>query len=227
MDIVAFSDPKIHATEQINKIKQLNKIVRSSKTFGDSDPNKRIVSTTGDGMVICFGESCEQPFYLALEIFEALNEYNKDKEDKHEIKLRIGLHTGVVFEVTDMTGNKNVCGSGVIIARRVMDEGRVGHILATDMIAKELKRLKPAIDNMIKKVGPREIKHGEILNIYNIYDEKEGIGNPTDPFSTKKHKLTIKSFPPGVPVSISRICSDCKAKIPVDSKFCNKCGYKL
>jgi len=230
MDIVAFSDPRIYAIEQLEKITQLNKIVKDSRTFSESNPNRRVIKATGDGMVIGFGESCEQPYNLACEIHKALNEYNKDKEDRHQIKLRIGLHTGAVFEGLDITGDRDVWGPGIIFAQRVMNEGRDGHILATDGIANELKKLRPEIDRMIKEVGPREVKHGEILNIYNIFDESEGIGNPSAPF-LKRHKLTVGSYPiQGIPFTVSGppiTCPDCGAEIPADSKFCNKCGYKL
>lgn len=211
MDIVGFSEPRIHATEQVEKINQLNSIVKNSKTFSERDVDRTIVLPTGDGMVIGFVKSCQQPCYLAFEISKALKEYNKKKDDKHQIKLRIGLHSGAVFKVTDINGKENICGNGVIVARRVMDLGKTNHILASDVIAKELKKLSPELDRMIFKVGNCEIKHGEVINIYNIYDKLGAVGNPHSP-SPRKFNLIVQATnhrgkPLRVPFTIEKINS--------------------
>jgi hypothetical protein len=181
MDIVAFSDPRIYSDEQVEKIDALNNIVRSSQTYRDSDRNTRLVLPTGDGMVIGFGQSCEQPYNLAVEIQKALAEYNKNEEKKRQIKLRIGIHSGAIFEVIDINGSRNVCGSGVIVARRVMDLGESDHILASDSIAKELKKISCELDRNIHDVGQYKTKHDEFRRIYNIYDETGTMGNPFPP----------------------------------------------
>lgn len=238
MDIVGFSDPQIHSTEQVKKMNQLNKIVKHSKTYREST-NMRILPT-GDGMVIGFEESCQQPYNLACEISKALNEYNKDKKDKDQIKLRIGLHSGAVFEVEDISGKLNICGNGVIIPQRVMNIGEASHILASNVMGKELKKIDPKLDRRVFKVeGHYRIKHGEFIDIYNIYDKNEGIGNPHPPpkkFFTLKLKAvdeTGREIPNipfkveiGVPDIVS-VCPNCGSSYPGFSKFCKKCGHKI
>ena len=181
IDIVGFSKPGLTASAQVHNLQFLNEIVRKSKTVAKTDWNSIVKLPTGDGMVLGFPDSAEQPLQLAIEIHKRLNEYNKDKTDANRIDVRIGLHTGAVYKIKDINGMDNVCGSGIIIARRVMDFGDTGHILASNVIAENLIKLKPEYANMIKHEQTYLAKHQEPMDLYNVFDEQEQIGNKERP----------------------------------------------
>ena len=55
-----------------------------------------------DGMVIGFPESPEKPLLLAMEVSKGLIAYNKSKDDKKRVDIRVGLDSGPVFLLTDL-----------------------------------------------------------------------------------------------------------------------------
>ncbi len=59
---------------------------------------------TGDGMALVFHHSAEEPARCALEIAEALQKYP-------ELPVRMGIHSGPVSEVTDVSGRTNLVGA--------------------------------------------------------------------------------------------------------------------
>jgi len=181
MDIIGFSKTPLTAEHQVIKLEALNSMIKESKVFSDYSLKDLVILPTGDGMAIGFPKSCEEPMILASDLHKALKNYNNNKEKIDQIHLRIGLHSGAVFDVKDIHGNDNVTGPGIIRARRVMDIGDSDHILASSSIAEELKKLRTNYSSKIKALGPYETKHEESIIIYNIFDEE--IGNKQVPKS--------------------------------------------
>src|SRR4029077_9658505 len=90
----------------------------------------------------------------------------------------MGLHSGPVNGIVDLSGNANVAGAGINIAQRVMSCGDAGHILlwkhaAEDLI--EFERWRPRLHEL----GPAEVKHGARIELVNLHDDE--IGNPAVP----------------------------------------------
>ena len=122
LDIVGYS--RRLTNEQQTLIDQLNQVVRSSEEFQSAEAAGRLIKIpTGDGMALVFYKSPAQPVECALEISRALKTYP-------ELRVRMGVHSGPVSEVTDLNERTNVAGVGINIAQRVMDCGDAGHILA-------------------------------------------------------------------------------------------------
>jgi class 3 adenylate cyclase len=186
-DIVGSSDPTMAANEQVSKIIALNKIVERTETFRQRDPETTLVLPTGDGMAIGFADSAEKPFMLAFEVHKALYDFNKARKQKDRVKIRIGLDTGPVYLVKVINGNENVFGPGIVMARRVMDLAREMNILASSRFATDVKNLRPEYRRYMHEAGDYDIKHGEKVFIYNIYDGKE-IGSKKAPDPDKKQK---------------------------------------
>ena len=169
MDIVEFSRPSWYGTVQVEKITYLIETVRT--LLGEFGLNYKEVPMlhTGDGMAL-FLENVEHPIKLAIKLTKLLDEYNKTQMNDMKLELRIGIHAGDSFPVDDLHGGGNRCGPDISTARRVLDLGGRRHILCTQGYGERLKRL----------FGPAyEVKHGEIVHVWNIYDKK--IGNPDCP----------------------------------------------
>ncbi len=194
-DIVGSSDPNMAANEQVSKIIALNKIVERTETFRQRDPETTIVLPTGDGMAIGFADSAEKPFMLAFEVHRALYDLNKGRKEKDRIEIRIGLDMGPVYLIKDINGNENVFGPGIVMARRVMDLAREMNILATSRFATDVKNLRPEYRAYMHEVGDYEIKHGEKVFIYNIYDGKK-VGSKKVPDPDRKQKKGSDNFEP-------------------------------
>jgi class 3 adenylate cyclase len=53
----------------------------------------------------------------------------------------MGIHSGPVSEVTDVSGRTNLAGAGINMAQRVMDCGDAGHILLSKHVARRSGRI--------------------------------------------------------------------------------------
>ena len=164
---------------QIKKIETLNKSIAECEVFKSTPEDLLLVLPTGDGMALGFLQGPELPLRLSIELQKKLAEYNKAKIPSEIVQVRIGLHSGNVFVVNDIQGNKNIWGPGLIIARRVMDFGDEHHILLSNTLAEGLHELSDEYQRIIKPVHDFTLKHGKTILVYSAYGD--GFGNPKHP----------------------------------------------
>jgi TolB-like protein len=175
MDIVGYS--KLLVDEQSDLSQQLNKIARNTEQVRSAETKGKLIRLpTGDGMALVFFTSPEAPVQCALEISRALKE-------NPQIKLRMGIHSGPVNEVSDVNERQNVAGVGINMAQRVMDCGDAGHILLSKRVAEDLAqyaRWRPHLHEL----GQAEVKHGAKIDVLNFYNDEAG--NPELPEKFKE-----------------------------------------
>src|SRR5881394_3659409 len=151
IDIVGYS--KLLINEQSEQIHTLRKIVRGTEQFRLAEAQGKLVRLpTGDGGALVFRNSPEAPVRCALEIGKALKSHP-------ELRVRMGIHSGPVNEVSDLNEQANIAGAGVNIAQRVMDCGDGGHILLSQRVADDLahyRQWQPQLHDL----GAVEVKHG-------------------------------------------------------------------
>src|SRR6266704_2243799 len=110
IDIVGYS--KLSINEQHAAVDELTQIVRATEQFQKAEAADRLIKiSTGDGIALVFYASPEAPICCAIEISRALNEHPR-------LQLRMGIHSGPVSGVIDVTGKANVAGAGINIAQR-------------------------------------------------------------------------------------------------------------
>ena len=179
IDIVGYS--KLVTHEQRRLLDLLNQIVRDSEHFRTAEAKSRLITVpTGDGMALVFYNTPEAPVECALEISNAANEHP-------ELKLRMGIHSGPVSGVVDVSGRANIAGAGINIAQRVMDCGDPGHVLVSKHMAEDLEQYGHWKRNL-HDLGECEVKHGVRVAVVNLYTED--FGNPEVPqkFLQARHK---------------------------------------
>jgi adenylate cyclase len=187
IDVVAYS--KLLVNEQREVLQQLNDVVRSAPQFGkSSSAGKLIRIPSGDGMALVFFQSPEEPVHCAMEIARALKSYP-------HIRLRMGVHSGPVDQVTDVNDQTNVAGAGINIAQRVMDCGDAGHILISERVADDLAQDR-LWQPLLHELGEIEVKHGVKLGIVNLYNAE--LGNPQAP-----QRLSTQAAPAKEPLASS------------------------
>jgi TolB-like protein/class 3 adenylate cyclase/Tfp pilus assembly protein PilF len=170
MDLVGYS--KLLLDEQRELQQQLAQIVRNTEQVRTAEgAGKLIRLPVGDGMALVFFNSPEAPVKCALEISQALKAHPK-------LKLRMGVHSGPVNQVRDVNDRTNVAGAGINTAQRVMDCGDAGHILLSRHIAEDLKHYRQWQPHL-QDLGECDIKHGERVNVVNLYNGE--LGNPELP----------------------------------------------
>lgn len=173
MDLVGYS--KLLIDEQTQYLNQLQEIVRNTEEFCRAlDRNQLISLPTGDGMALVFFGDPVAPVRCALEISHALHSYPK-------IRLRMGIHSGLVDRFADINANMNVTGGGINIAQRVMDCGDAGHILLSKRVAEDLCQLSGWAESL-HDLGEVEVKHQLKVQIFNLYTDE--VGNAQRPVKT-------------------------------------------
>src|ERR1700720_4310223 len=136
IDLVGYS--KLLIEEQKEHLRRLTEIVLATTQVAEATNEQLVRLPTGDGMALVFRNSAEEPAQCALEITEALQKTSSSKE-KPQLRLRMGIHSGPVSEVTDVSGRTNITGGGINMAQRVMDCGDAGHILLSKHVANDLQ----------------------------------------------------------------------------------------
>src|SRR6201986_3407056 len=170
IDIVRFSTLLIN--QQSEQLETLKKIVRGTEQFRAADAEGKLLRVpTGDGGALVFRNSPEAPVLCALEISKALKNHP-------ELRVRMGIHSGPVNEVTDLNEQANIAGAGINIAQRVMDCGDGGHILLSQRVADDLEQY-PQWRSLLHELGECEVKHGLRISLLNLYDAN--VGNPASP----------------------------------------------
>jgi TolB-like protein len=170
LDIVGYS--KLLINEQSDQIQKLKEIVRGTEQVRIAEAEGKLLRLpTGDGGALVFRTSPEAPVLCAMEI-------SKELKNHSELRVRMGIHSGPVNEVTDLNEQANIAGAGINIAQRVMDCGDAGHILLSRHVAEDLEHY-PRWQSYLNELGECEVKHGVRIGIVNLYGD--GIGNSQVP----------------------------------------------
>ena len=179
IDIVGYS--KLLITEQTEQMQKLREIVRATEQFRSAEAEGKLLRLpTGDGGALVFRTSPEAPVLCALEI-------GKELKKHPELRVRMGIHSGPVNEITDLNEQANIAGAGINIAQRVMDCGDSGHILLSRHVAEDLEQY-PRWRSHLHDLGECEVKHGVRMSVVNLYTDE--VGNSDVPEKFQKTKVT-------------------------------------
>ena len=184
IDIVAYS--KLLITEQSNLLDKLKEIVRGTEQFRIAKAEGKLLAVpSGDGGALVFRNSPEAAALCAMEISEHL-------KNNPELRVRMGIHSGPVNEVTDVSGHRNVAGAGINMAQRVMDCGDAGHILLSKHVAEDLEQY-PRWRPYLHQLGECEVKHGMKISIVNLVADGVGNAEPPQKFeAVRKHRTRVR-----------------------------------
>src|SRR4029453_8751384 len=193
IDVVGYS--KLLVDEQIEFLKELSQIVRSTECFRTAEKAGNLIrGPTGGGRALLFLRSPEEPVRCALEISRTL-------KDHAHIQVRMGVHSGPVNQITDVNDRTNIAGAGINVAQRVMDCGDAGHILLSKHLADDLaeyRHWRPHLHDL----GECEVKYGLRLHLVNLY--KDNLGNPHLPEKLKRGKRWKQAAVPVRPIIAPR-----------------------
>src|SRR5437763_4340743 len=184
IDIVGYS--KLLINEQSEQIRTLKEIVRGTEQFRLAQAESKLLRLpTGDGGALVFRNSLEAPVLCSMEITRALKDYPK-------LRVRMGIHSGPVNEITDLNEQANIAGAGINIAQRVMDCGDAGHILLSRHVAEDLEQY-PQWRAYLHDLGECEVKHGLRVGVVNL--SADGVGNAEAPKkfqAIRKHRARMR-----------------------------------
>src|SRR6266404_682725 len=169
IDLVGYS--KLLIEEQKERLRRLTEIVLATAQVREATNEQVVRLPTGDGMALVFRNSAEEPAQCALEITQALRTHP-------DVAIRMGIHSGPVSEVTDVSGRTNITGGGINMAQRVEDCGDGGHILLSKHVANDLQEHRQW-SSWLHDLGECEVKHGVRIGVVNLCSDR--VGNPEVP----------------------------------------------
>src|SRR5437879_21 len=170
IDIVGYS--KLLITDQSQQLQKLKEIVRGTEQFRLAEAEGKLLRLpTGDGGALVFRNNPEAPVLCDMEI-------SKELKKHPELRVRMGIHSGPVNEITDLNEQANIAGAGINIAQRVMDCGDAGHILLSQHVAEDLEQY-PRWRSHLHDLGECEVKHGVRVGVVNR--SGDGVGNAAAP----------------------------------------------
>jgi TolB-like protein/class 3 adenylate cyclase/Tfp pilus assembly protein PilF len=184
IDIVGYS--KLLINEQSEQIQKLKQIVRGTEEVRKAEAEGKLLRLpTGDGGALVFRNSPEAPVLCAMEI-------SREFKKHPELRVRMGIHSGPVNEITDLNEQANIAGAGINIAQRVMDCGDAGHILLSRHVAEDLEHY-PRWQPYLHPLGDCEVKHGARVSVTNLYSDEVGNANlPSKLQAVKKHHAHVR-----------------------------------
>jgi len=192
IDIVGYSKLLIH--DQSEQMQTLREIVRGTDQFRVAEAEGKLLRLpTGDGGALVFRTSPEAPVRCALEI-------SKDLKKHPELRVRMGIHSGAVNQITDLNEQANIAGAGINIAQRIMDCGDAGHVLLSRHVAEDLEQYRQW-HPYLHDLGECEVKHGVRVHAVNFYTDEAGNSEVPEKFkpvaaavSAALHKSVIRKW---------------------------------
>jgi TolB-like protein/Tfp pilus assembly protein PilF/class 3 adenylate cyclase len=188
IDIVGYS--KLLITEQSGLLQKLKEIVRGTEQFRLAEAEGKLLRLpTGDGGALVFRTGPEAPVLCAMEIAKALKDFPK-------LRVRMGIHSGPVNEISDLNEQANIAGAGINMAQRVMDCGDAGHILLSRHVAEDLEQY-PRWQPHLHDLGECEVKHGVRMSVVNLCTDD--VGNRDVP--EKLRQARVMQAAPAITIS--------------------------
>lgn len=181
LDIVGYSKNRT-VEAQSDIISKLNEIVKKVLSEYKVTASKRLLIPTGDGMCITFINNPQFDFaiVIAVAILEELKLYNDKTKDKmRKIDIRIGINENIDNIIIDINNRKNIAGSGINYAQRIMSLADGNMIMIGSSVYEQVNKR----DKYYGKFRPWNalIKHNERLPVYQYIDEKISVLNTQTP----------------------------------------------
>jgi TolB-like protein/Tfp pilus assembly protein PilF len=117
-----------------------------------------------------------------MELSRALKEHPR-------LRVRMGIHSGPVSGLIDVTGRTNLAGAGLNMAQRLMNCGDAGHILLSKHVAEDLEEYEHWRP-LLHDIGTCEVKHGVCVSVVNLYDDQFGNAKLPLKFESARRRRT-------------------------------------
>ncbi|HWP43708.1 MAG TPA: protein kinase, partial [Blastocatellia bacterium] len=162
LEMMEFS--RLKTQQQLHLVRELQRIVRDTEEFRSATRRKEVICrSAGYAMKIVFRRDPESPARCAIQIARAAREHE-------HIRLRMGIHSGLVAVHEDINFNIDAAGAGINTAQSIMECGDAGHILVSSS-ARDLLDEAGEWASSLADLGEWEIRPGERVRLFNFCAE--------------------------------------------------------
>jgi class 3 adenylate cyclase len=142
LDVVGFTrNGSVEAQSEV--VATLNDVVIRALQTVDIPAERVVLLPTGDGMALTMIEvsGFDAHLQLALCILRVIAGHNSGAADAmRRVEVRIGINENVDSVLPDINGRRNVAGSGISIAQRIMDKADAGQVLVGQSVYEVLRQ---------------------------------------------------------------------------------------
>jgi len=175
LEIIGYST--LTETEQKKQILKLQETIKDNELMIEYF-EEIIFLPTGSGCILSmFGKIARKAINIVISLQQDIIE--------QRLLVRFGINFGSIFQYEDINGNPSVAGSGVNFAAMAMQFGDENHIIATRTVYNYFGNLDRWHKNLFTSLGKVEIGNDKKLEMFNIYNEREQIGNANIPKTLK------------------------------------------
>lgn len=172
MDVCRYSE--MDWPEQVACVKILEEVIQQDERCKKS----QAIVEGGDAFALGF-ESVSDAVEFALNVRKKL------KIKGAGFDVRMGINTGQVVIRDSINKVKNMYGKGIDYAARLASCCAPGQILAAGHTIENIAGQNAPIRDFVHGKGTYRIKHGDHIEVLNLYSEKEEIGVPVLPLKRK------------------------------------------
>lgn len=169
LDVVGYTKRSIEA--QCYIIEALSERVKRAVNKHKISDSSLLYLPTGDGMCIALldiSSPYDIDILIAKDILYNIWLHNsRVKENWQRFEIRVGINQMDDSIVTDINGRKNVAGTGINNARRIMDLADASQILVSSRVYENLHLHKKYLHAFSKEFTTRD-KHGSVLRIHQL-----------------------------------------------------------
>ena len=168
-------------SDQRNMLEPLQDLVRTDAEFTKAYARKEIIAlAASDAMALIFLSSPEGALRCAAGI-------SRKARKIAGLHLRMGLHSGPVYQVAHINCDDRVADGGINVAQRVMDCGEDGHILVSNLTAEQLQA-SGSWNRFLQDLGEVDLKHGTKLHLFNFWDGEAGNSEPPKEYPLRQEE---------------------------------------
>jgi class 3 adenylate cyclase len=129
--------------------------------------NDHLIIDTGDGAFICFFGAPEVAMFAALELQQSF--LRDEREQKHGLRVRIGINLGTVTMVKGSNGALTPIGDVINAGQRIMSFAAENQILVSQSFFEVVSCLSDDYKALFKLKGIERDKHVREHTVYNLF----------------------------------------------------------
>ena len=172
LDIVRYTHNR-SVEAQTELISILNEIVVESIEVNEVDNKNVLFIPTGDGICISL-INVLNPYdihlNIGLTILKKLYEYNNSITDTmRQFSVRIGINENIDNLIIDINGHKNISGSGINFAARILTLCDTSQIIVGNSVFEKLVQREKYMESFASFSG--EVKHDFALEVHQFLDK--------------------------------------------------------
>ncbi|MBN1284255.1 MAG: cyclic nucleotide-binding domain-containing protein [Anaerolineae bacterium] len=174
LDIVDFAS--MTEEDQTGAIRALVNMLNQAIPGDQNRPSSRIWIPAGGGGILVFWHDVQAALTTALALGRLVSAHNREPDVK-PLRLRAGLHAGMVMREAGLDSYETVWGDAIDLASHMTAFAKPDQILASETFFRQARLYNPQPGRQVTWLGKWWVRQNEPVVIYNVFTT-DGAGIP-------------------------------------------------